>query len=139
MKINKKLFAAFIAGLVFSVCASLLIAAAPADVNPERERPRFNVNSRGQTYGSAFGLEDEDLPDLLAAENADGLKGYIRTEEAIPADEFLTPDEALRQMEELLEDGGTFDVDLYDEEGNVIGQMEIGISLEELDVAEITG
>lgn len=128
---KKKLLAplSFGLGVVATVVFVLLIAAAPpATEKPGTAKPLFPTNSRGETYGSVMGLTSlDDYPDLIAAENEDGLEGYIRQSEA-DAFEPKNPEEALKWQEEYMAQGGFHYVNLYDKEGAAIGKFRMGSS-----------
>jgi len=69
----------------------------------EWAEPKYEINSKGQTYGSIFNIQFEgDYPDLILVEGEHGVTGYLKKEEYIeqpPA----SPEEAVKKMKELNE------------------------------------
>jgi hypothetical protein len=115
----------FLLGIAIAISVIFVVAASSSDVPADRVEPVFSINGNGETYGSITDLEPEEYPDLVAAIGVNGVEGYFRMNEAHPEDP-KTPEEALAWQEELQANGGFYFCPLYDREGNVIGEMQIG-------------
>lgn len=87
----------------------------------------YEQTATGETYGSLI-LADQigQTPDFISAVGIDGTRGYVRAEEFDP--EFLTYAARKAYSESLKEDNM---IPLYDLEGNVIGQYELGVPSDE--------
>ncbi|MCF7754454.1 peptidase [Paenibacillus xylanexedens] len=83
---------------------------------------KYDVNSQGDTYGSALsepiiGVE----PDLIAAIGTNGIEGYLKAEDLTP--KITTIEEALAQSQV---NGTVRTIHLYDVEGdNIIGEFDV--------------
>jgi hypothetical protein len=118
----------FLLGVAVAVGVIFVLGASSPDVPDDRVEPGFPTNENGETYGSIADLAlPEDYPDLVAAVGVNGVEGHFKMSEAHPEDP-KTPEEALAWQEELQANGGFYFCPLYDKEGNVIGEMQIGPS-----------
>ena len=87
----------------------------------------YPTNSRGETYGNAFGssLVGHD-PDLIAAKGTNGESGYIAMEDQ-NITVGKTPEEIMAYMNWKEENQVTgYTIPLYDQEHNVIGEFQVG-------------
>lgn len=100
-------------------------------------KPQYEKNSNGQTYGSAsLAANLNEQPDLIDALGVDGTRGYVYKKDL--NDEVpKTVQEALQQQAMALKSSGNRQIPLYDKDGKtVIGVFEIsGFAVE--DVEEI--
>ncbi len=126
----------------------------PEGAEPEEARRQraqlvdggYPKNSRGETYGNAFGyrLTGYD-PDLLSVVGTNGERGYISTKESnITAAD--SPEEAAAYTNWVEENHVTgYTIPLYDKDHNVIGEFQVGESgpgsktLEEIKEAKAQG
>ncbi|WP_409969893.1 M56 family metallopeptidase [Bengtsoniella intestinalis] len=83
----------------------------------------YPVNENGETYGQAVKDSNLETPDLQLAQNADGVKGYIRESET-PGAWVSTPEEAADYMETAQTEPSTINLYLHDGV-TVIGQFEV--------------
>jgi hypothetical protein len=110
------------------------VAAFPAET-PGAAKAAFPVNSHGETYGSSMGALQE--PDLVAAVGVDGKSGYIRQSESEGFSyQPTSPEDALRWELAYLKKGGGEYINLYDQEGVVIGKYRSGYPVD-ADPAEL--
>lgn len=84
----------------------------------------YPKNSRGQTYGPNIGLENPkntfETPDLLLAENKDGIVGYIKSE-----DLNQTP-QTIEEALELTKNPSTIELPMYLQDGvTVVGTFSL--------------
>lgn len=98
---KKKMIIAFSIGCLSIGALSLLgYASASQDDMAEIKEPPYEVNEKGQTYGSAM---DNSLlfgnPDLVLAEAIDGTRGYVYASE-LNADQAGSPEELIAIVEE---------------------------------------
>lgn len=87
----------------------------------------YPTNSRGETYGNAFGssLVGHD-PDLIAAKGTNGESGYISMEDQ-NITVGKTPEEIMAYMNWQEENQVTgYLIPLYDQDHNVIGEFQVG-------------
>lgn len=97
---KKKMIIAFSIGclLVGALSLSGYARAAQDDIAETKEFP-YEVNEKGQTYGSAM---DNSLlfgdPDLVLAEAIDGTRGYVYASE-LNADQASSPEELIARVE----------------------------------------
>lgn len=128
MKIFANTFSLILGMIIAFSIVFLVAASSPKTVlksQGNRIVPTFRTNNNGETYGSIADLSSEDYPDLIAAVGVDGNRGYFKMHEAHP-ENVKTLEEAQRWQEALEAKGGFYYCPLYDEEGNVIGKMQIG-------------
>lgn len=85
----------------------------------------ISINEAGKTFGSSLSsITTGNDPDLILAENQDGLVGYVKSEDLNK--EFRTPQEA---VDWTLDHTEPYYIPLYDETGNnVIGEFLINPS-----------
>jgi len=103
-----------------------LPAIASDNINIGRQRtPVYEVNSRGQTYGSLVdSISPETEPDLILVQTDDGTFGYVRAEDL--AEEMPnSPEEAVAMMQERERrmsrySNGLRKINVYDSEGNLL-------------------
>ncbi|MDR3313756.1 MAG: hypothetical protein LBS96_04785 [Oscillospiraceae bacterium] len=94
----------------------------------------FPVNSHGETYGSS----SIGNPDLVAAIGVDGKEGYIRQNESEGFSyEPTSPEDALRWELAYLKKGGGEYINLYDQEGEVIGRSRAGYPEDDATAAQL--
>ena len=80
-------------------------------------------NSQGQTYGNHLMAQELGYEaDLQAAVGTEGQEGYVRRED-LQGPEIRTPEEAVAYMKTRPD---SWKIPLYDLQGNVIGEFEIG-------------
>lgn len=100
-------------------------------------------NSRGETYGNHFMAQELGYEaDLQAAVGTEGQEGYVRREDR-QGPKIRTPEEAVAYMKSRPD---SWKIPLYDFQGNVIGEFEIGgamkisdCTLEEAEVLAASG
>lgn len=93
----------------------------------------YEVNEKGETYGCAlYGEIIGGEPDFIEAVGVGGVEGYVKSSD-FEVDNS-TPE---RAAESSPADGECAHrmIDLYDKEGNVIGQFELGLSVEEVEAS----
>jgi hypothetical protein len=96
----------------------------------EFSSPNFEINARGETFGSAAGIYCvEYMPDLTRVLGDNGIVGYARTSELPVSDPVpSSPEEAVRMMEEAERDGvAPRVINVYENDGiTIIDTFTIG-------------
>lgn len=76
----------------------------PAPGARSAEAPEPSINERGQTVGTAEGVEnDADLPDLIAAQGSNGEVGYVKKTDLVAPE--LSKEQVLSLPQTTLADG----------------------------------
>ncbi|SEB27645.1 hypothetical protein [Paenibacillus sp. 276b] len=91
----------------------------------ESEEAVYPTNEQGQTYGEGPFLPGKTKePDLIKAENEDGLVGYIKTSDLESG--AASPEEAM-EYQASIESVDVRSIPMYKSDGNtVIGQFKVG-------------
>lgn len=124
---KRALLGASIFGLIL-VSAGAAIATknwAVVTSDSNRLQPIFERNDDGQSFGSLSDAQiDEDAPDLIAAIGTNGIAGYIRSVDFLPATLPKSPKEALAMQGKA---PNTRVFTLYDKDGKtIVGQYVSG-------------
>lgn len=114
-----------------------LVAGSALAATPQIEKPKYKVNTSGQTFGNVNPQLDpsiQEFPQLIAAIGIDGTEGYIYASD-LNGNQPKTPEEAISYMKALeqeiknAKDSGKeflWYIPLYKEDGKtVIGQFGI--------------
>lgn len=96
----------------------------------ENELRTYPVNENGQTYGV---MDEYGTPDLIAAENDEGVSGFIKYEDMLDEGDFVqTPEEAMeycKKRDALRAQGITYrEIPMYESDGEtVVGTFKIDV------------
>ncbi|GED61533.1 peptidase [Brevibacillus formosus] len=104
----------------------VLVDVEEADLQELMLEEEYDVNSKGETYGSLL-LENiiGEEPDLISAVGTDGVEGYVRADD-------LTPVTSIKEaLEQTIENGEVRTIPLYDVDGEtVIGEFKLETKFE---------
>lgn len=110
-----------VAGTATGALASSLTTNQGANFVAQQSFPR---NADGLTYGSAAGLTNDALPQLIAAEGSNGASGFVKASDLLAAEGPIaaTPAEAVK----LAARSQTVTIPVYSLAGKQIGTLTVG-------------